>query len=123
VNSLSGASSKQKVIACARVADSKKAADIVILDIRKLTFLTDYFLICTGFNARQIQTIADEIEKKMAEENIVLLGEEGYQQASWVLLDYGDFVVHIFDPGARKTYDLELLWGDAPKIDWRQASP
>ena len=89
--------------------------------MRKLTFVTDYFLICTGFNRLHIQTLADEMEKKMTAAGLTLYGEEGYQQATWVLLDYGDFVVHIFDPGARDSYDLEMLWGDAPRVRWRPA--
>jgi len=107
------------VVACARTADAKKAGDIVILDVRKLTFVTDYFLICTGFNRIHIQTLADEIEKTMAQSGVVLYGEEGYKQAVWVLLDFGEFVVHIFDAGARESYDLEMLWGDAPRVRWQ----
>ncbi len=109
-------------ITCARIADSKKAEDIVVLNIRKLTFITDYFVIATGFNKPQLQAIADDIEKRMKQENIRCLGREGRGEAMWILLDYGDVVVHLFDEEARRTYDLEMLWGDAPRTRWKAAA-
>lgn len=109
-------------VICARIADEKKAEDIVILDIRKLTFITDYFVIATGFNKRQMQAIADEIEKRMKQEGVRCLGREGYNEAVWILLDYGEVVVHIFDEEARRTYDLEMLWGDAPRPRWKRTT-
>ena len=106
-------------IACARIADNKKAEGIVVLNIQKMTYITDFFVIATGFNKPQLQAIADDIEKQMKEAGIRCLGREGYREAIWVLMDYGDVVVHLFDEEARKTYDLELLWGDAPKARWK----
>ena len=106
-------------IACARIAEDKKAENITVLNIHKLTFITDYFVIATGFNKRQLQAIADDIEKQLKEEGVRCLGREGYNEAVWVLMDYGDVVIHLFDEEARKTYDLEMLWGDAPRVRWK----
>jgi len=92
-----------------------------VLDIRKVTFLADYFVICTGFNTRQLQTIADEISKTMKALGANRLGAAGYNEAMWVLLDYGDVVVHLFDTEARELYKLEDLWGDATRVRWRAA--
>ena len=96
-----------------RAAESKQARDIVVLDVREETSFSDYFLVCTGANTRQIQAIADEIGLKMRERGEYSSSIEGYKNAEWVLLDYGDFVVHVFSPKARIYYDLERLWRDA----------
>ena len=104
---------------CARIADDKKAEDIVILDLRGLTFIADYFVIATAGNPRQGHAIADGIEKEMSELGEHCIGRSGYHDARWILLDYVDVVVHLFDPGARSLYDLEMLWGDAPRVDWQ----
>ncbi|HHT9117070.1 MAG TPA: ribosome silencing factor [Candidatus Hypogeohydataceae bacterium YC38] len=101
------------------MADSKKAEDILILDLRRLTFFTHYFVICSGFNKRQLQSIAEEIEKQAKVLGITQLGIEGYQDAKWILIDYGDVIVHLFDKETRTFYDLELLWGDASRLSWR----
>jgi ribosome-associated protein len=91
---------------------------LVILDISKLTSVTEYFVICTGINERQLYTIADEIEKELKTLSIKKYGIEGYREAKWILIDYGDVIVHLFDKEMRSYYDLELLWGDAPKVKW-----
>ncbi len=103
---------------CARIGDQKKAQDIIVLDISKLTFVTEYFVICTGINERQLHAIADEIEKKLKKLSMEKYGIEGYNKAKWILMDYGDVIVHLFSREMRSYYDLELLWGDAPKIMW-----
>ena len=105
-------------ITCAKIADEKKAQDIVVLDISKLTFIAEYFVICTGINERQLQTIADEIKAKLKKRSIQNIGIEGYNEAKWILMDYGDVIVHLFSKEMRSFYDLELLWGDAPKVTW-----
>ncbi len=105
-------------ITCARIADEKKAQDVIVLDISKLTFIAEYFVICTGINERQLQTIADEIKTKLKKLSIQNIGIEGYNEAKWILIDYGDVIVHLFGREMRSFYDLELLWGDAPKIPW-----
>jgi ribosome-associated protein len=105
-------------ITCARIADKKKAQDIVVLDISKLTFIAEYFVICTGINERQLHSIADEIKEKMQKLSIQKIGIEGYNEAMWILMDYGDVIVHLFGKEMRSFYDLELLWGDAPRVPW-----
>ncbi len=100
-----------------RAAESKKATDIRVLDLTGITSFTDYFVICTGANARQIQAIADEVEARLKAEGERPLNIEGYNQAEWVLADYGDFLVHIFSPQARAYYDLERLWRNARPVE------
>jgi len=110
--------SKEIAITCAKIADEKKALDIVILDVDKISAITDYFVICSAINERQLHAIADDMDKEMKKLSVMKLGMEGYREAKWVLIDYGDFIVHIFDKEIRGYYDLELLWGDAPKVEW-----
>lgn len=100
-----------------RAAQSKKALDIVVLDLREITSLTDYFIICTGTNVRQNQAIADEIHVKVKQRGELPISLEGYENAEWVLLDYGDFIVHIFMEKTRTFYDLERLWRHAKTVD------
>ena len=100
--------------AIARIADEKKARDIVLLDLRQLTSITDYFVICTGEVDQHVKAIADEIEKRLAPRDKPW-HIEGYQHQSWILLDYVDVVVHIFQPETRQYYNLEKLWADAPR--------
>ncbi|MDN3513748.1 MAG: ribosome silencing factor [Candidatus Brocadia sp.] len=87
--------------------------------MHKVTFVTDFFVICSGFNKRQLQSIANDIELKLHEYGIHWIGIEGYPEARWILMDYGDVVVHLFDKDVRHFYDLELLWGDARKLPWK----
>lgn len=101
---------------CAQAADSKKAFDILILDLRKLTYITDYFVICSASNANQVSAIADEIGQLLARERVHPSHVEGQAVSSWVLMDYGDVVVHIFDEQTRSYYALERLWGDAARV-------
>lgn len=84
--------------------------------MRACTSFTDYFVICTGANSRQIQTIAEEVEQRLKKQGEYPTSTEGYQNAEWVLADYGDFVVHIFSEKARSYYDLERLWRDGIKV-------
>jgi ribosome-associated protein len=94
----------------------KKALEIVVLDLRGLASFTDYFLICAGGSRRQIETIADEVEEKLRKEKRKPTHVEGYPRGDWILMDYVDFVVHIFTPASRAYYDLERLWGDAKRL-------
>lgn len=110
--------SKEIAVACAKIADEKKAQDIVILDVNKISSITDYFVICSGINERQLYAIADEIDKQLKKLSVKKFGMEGYREAKWILIDYGDVIVHLFDKEIRTYYDLELLWGDAPKVEW-----
>ena len=99
-------------------ASEKKANDIVVLDLRDITSFTEFFLSANGTNQRQVQAIADEINQKLRKEmNTKVTRAEGYQSGEWVLLDYGDFIVHIFNTKSRTFYDLERLWRDAKRVD------
>jgi len=98
-------------------ADDKKANDLVILDVSQITSFANYFLLCTGDSSRQMQAIADEVEKQLKEAGIRPSHVEGYQNSEWILLDCMDLVVHIFSKNARAFYDLERLWRDALKMD------
>ena len=100
-----------------RAAQSKKALDIIVLDLREITSLTDHFIICTGTNTRQNQAIADEIHQQVKKKGELPISLEGYENAEWILLDYGDFIVHIFLQKTRTYYDLERLWRHAKTVD------
>ena len=86
--------------------------------MKNLTFIADFFVICSGLNSRQLQSIAGEIELKLHSYGIHWVGIQGYSDARWILMDYGDVIVHLFDRDMRHFYDLELLWGDAQKLPW-----
>lgn len=105
---------------CARTAEDNKARDIVVLDMRKLTPLYDYFVIVTGTSRRQIHTLAEEIDAALRKEGDARMGIEGYQASKWVVQDYGDILVHVFDPDTREYYSLEELWADAKKVEWER---
>ncbi len=102
--------------AAVEAAQEKKAGDIVVLDLRGLASFTDYFVICTGTSHRQIESVADEVEASLRALSQRPTHKEGYPRGEWVLMDYVDFVVHIFTPKSREYYDLERLWGDAEKL-------
>jgi ribosome-associated protein len=108
---------------CAEAASSKQAFDIQILDLRKLTSIADYFVICSGSNITQVGAIADWIDQALAEAKIRASHTEGKAQATWVLLDYDDVVVHIFDEQTRLYYSLDKLWGDAPRVPVAASTP
>ncbi|CEK13441.1 iojap-like ribosome-associated protein [Chthonomonas calidirosea] len=108
------AEEKLRVIASA--ADSVKAEEMVALDLRDLTIIADYFFICTGKSSIQIRAIADKVEEKMEERGLRKLRIEGYQEATWILLDYGDVVAHIMAAEQRAFYDIESFWLAAPRI-------
>lgn len=97
----------------AEAAEDKKAENVMILDIKGLSVIADYFVICHGNSETQVQAIASEIKKKMAEQEIAVNGVEGFDHARWVLIDIGDVVVHVFHRDEREFYNLERLWGDA----------
>ena len=98
-------------------AADKKASDIVVLDLRKAAAFTDYFVICTGQNPRQIKAISDAVEEALTKRRLKPAHVEGYQRAEWVLLDYFDFVVHVFSQETRTFYGLERLWGSATPVE------
>lgn len=98
------------------LAQSKKAVDPVILDMRQAALLTDYFVVCAGESIRQVKAIADAIWEGLETHGIPVRHIEGYHEAQWVLVDGGDAVAHIFTPPLRQFYDLEHLWGDMPRL-------
>ena len=103
----------------AQIAEEKKALDIKILDLREMTTMTDYFIICTGEVDDHVKAIVKGIERGLiAEEDFKAYHIEGYNSLNWVVIDYFDFVVHIFNPQSREYYNLEKLWGDAPLLEF-----
>ena len=104
-------------LAAVRAAESKKAADIRVLDLTGITSFADYFVICTGANTRNVQAISDEVGLRLKQHGELPLSLEGYNQADWILADYGDFLVHIFSPKSRQYYDLERLWRNARVVE------
>ncbi|HUE03737.1 MAG TPA: ribosome silencing factor [Bryobacteraceae bacterium] len=100
-----------------RAAESKKATDIRVLDLSGITAFADFFVICTGANARNVQAIADEVGLRLKQAGELPFCVEGYNQAEWVLADYGNFLVHIFSPKSRAYYDLERLWRNGKSVE------
>lgn len=109
--------SKAKSFLCVKAAAEKKAEELVLLDMRGTSSFTDYFFICSGRSDRQVQAIAQGIEEALEREGVRPLGLEGVSAGKWILMDYEDVVVHIFQEPVRRFYDLEGLWIDAPRID------
>jgi ribosome-associated protein len=103
-------------LTCVRAAEEKKSSDIRVLDLRPATSFTDFFVLCNGNNQRQCQAICDEVESAMLQRGERAISIEGYDNAEWILLDYGDLVVHVFTPHTRSFYDLERLWRDATPV-------
>src|SRR5450755_185616 len=115
---------KRPIAEALNALQEKKAEEITILELEKNSgAFTDYFLLCNGTNPRQIQTIADEVELRLKKAGLRPAHTEGYKHAEWVLLDYVDFVVHIFSEKARKFYDLERLWKTAKRLEPSELTP
>ena len=106
----------ERVCTALRAASDKKALDMVVLDLSEVASFTDYFIITSGTNTRQVQAIADEVVEQLKKQGTRALRVEGYNTAEWVLVDYGDFIVHVFEDKARRFYDLERLWRDAGRV-------
>ena len=100
-----------------RAALDKKALEVVVLDLRKTHAFTDFFLLCSGQNTRQVHAIADAVEETLRAAKIKPANVEGYKRAEWILMDYFTFIVHVFTPQTRDFYSLERLWGDAERIE------
>jgi len=108
---------RSQVVSVVQACEEKKGEEISILEMDKnSSAFTDYFVICSGKNPRQIQAIADEVELRLKKEGVRANQVEGYNQADWILIDYVDFVVHVFSEASRKFYDLERLWKSARKL-------
>lgn len=110
----------ERALLCARVAQDNKARDIVVLDLRGITPLYDFFILATGTSRRQIHTITEEIEAALRAEGDRRLSIQGYEASKWVVQDFGDIVIHVFDQETRNYYALEELWADAKRIDWER---
>ncbi len=105
------------VLLAAEAARGKKALDLVVLDLRPLDSFTDFFVICSGRNVRQVQAIADAVEESLRKSQVRPAHVEGFERAEWVLLDYFDFIVHVFSTERREFYALERLWGSAERVE------
>ncbi len=113
-------SSSQDIAALViHAASEKKAQDPVILDLRSLTNVADFFIICSGRSSRTVQAIVDEVESTLEAHHVSIHHIEGYREALWVLIDCGDVITHVFYPATRDFYDLERLWGDAPRVPFK----
>ena len=111
---------REQAIQCARIGDDNKARDIVVLDLRGITPIFDFFVIMTGSSRRQIHTLAEEIDDYLRSEGETRENIQGYQSSRWIVQDYGDLVVHVFDQDSREYYALEDLWADAKRVDWKR---
>jgi ribosome-associated protein len=106
----------ERVYAALHAASEKKAIEPVVLDLREIASFTDYFVIVSGANERQVQAISDEVYEQLKKAGSPAARVEGYKTAEWILLDYGDFVVHVFEQKARQFYDLERLWRESKRV-------
>jgi ribosome-associated protein len=114
---------RARSILAARAAASKNGQETVVLEVGEIISITDAFVITSATNVRQVRTIAEEVERKLKEEGATApVQVEGLGDASWVLIDYGDFVVHVFLRETRAYYDLERLWSDAPRVQWEESA-
>jgi ribosome-associated protein len=112
--------SRRAAVAAARAAASKQGRDVVILDVRELIVITDYFVIASGSSDRQVRTVAEEIQRAVKAEGRRPVRREGEREGRWVLLDFVDFVAHVFQDQDREYYGLERLWADAPPVEWEE---
>ena len=107
----------ERILTALQAASDKKALDPVVLDLRQIASFTDYFVITSGANERQVQAISDEVSERLKKSGVAAARVEGYKSAEWILLDYGDFIVHVFADKARKFYDLERLWRESKRVE------
>ena len=122
VDEVDTSESTRWAVEAARAADDKRGAETLILAVGNVLAVTDHFVITHGTNPRQVRTIAEEVEQRVSEAGGPKpIRIEGLDDLTWVLLDYGDFVVHVFHEEARRYYELERLWSDVPQIDWQEA--
>ncbi|MFP3928966.1 MAG: ribosome silencing factor [Desulfobacteraceae bacterium] len=115
--------SLEKAILCLRLVKERKALDPLLFEAEALTSLTDYFLVTSGGSTRQVQAIAGHLSRKMREAGLKPLGVEGEEEGRWVLMDFGDVVIHVFYQPVREFYDLEGLWVEAPRIEVQDDEP
>jgi ribosome-associated protein len=115
------ADAKERALHCARIAEDNKARDIRVLDLRGITPLYDYFVVATGTGRRQIHAIVEEVDDAMRSDGDTRRHIEGYASGKWIVQDYGDVVVHVFDSTSRDYYGLDDLWANAPRLDWEHS--
>ena len=106
-----------RILLALHAASEKKAIDLVVLDLREIASFTDYFVITSGANERQVQAISDGVSENLKKTGCAAARVEGYKTAEWILLDYGDFIVHVFEQKARSFYDLERLWRESKRVE------
>ena len=111
---------KEAAIIAAKALDDKKAQKLIMLEVRGLTTLAEYMVICTGTSDTHLRALCDEVEKKMEEAGEKVWHREGYRGDTWIVMDFCGVIVHVFTEEQRKFYDLERLWGDAPKVDLQE---
>jgi ribosome-associated protein len=111
-------SSRDLALRCARLLDEKKLQDITIFDVERSIQITDYFVLASGLNSRHLRSASDFLVKELRQESVARMGLEGYREGKWILVDFSDVIVHLFLAENRRYYDLELLWGDCPRVDW-----
>lgn len=111
----------ERACLCARVAADNKGRDVLVLDMREITPITDFMVLVTGSSRRQMHAVAEEIDDALRNAGDRRIGIEGYEASRWIVQDYGDIMVHIFDPEMREYYALEELWADAKRVDWERA--
>ena len=116
VAAVAGSDLDERLLTALHAASEKKAIEPVVLDLREIASFTDYFVIVSGANERQVQAISDEIYETLKKSGETAARVEGYKTAEWILLDFGDFVVHVFEQKARKFYDLERLWRESKRV-------
>jgi len=104
------------------VADDYRGRDTVVLDLTQITPIFDYFVVTTGTSRRQMHAVAEEADRVLSVHGSTRLGIEGYRESSWIVQDYGDIVLHVFLPETRARYDLEHLWADAKRVDWKSVA-
>jgi len=113
--------SLERACRCAQAAEDFRGKDTLVLDLTDVTPITDFFVITTGTSGRQMRSLAEEVDVILREGGSRPYGIEGKEDGNWILHDFGDIVLHVFSPDARKLYDLEHLWADAPRVDWKAA--
>lgn len=117
------AAARDRAILCARVAAENRGRDVLVLELTGIVKWMDYMVVATGASRRQIAAIGDAIEAAMKEVGDRKIGGQGYDEGTWLVLDYGDVVVHVFNDEKRDYYQIEHLWGDAPRVEWPCPSP
>ena len=110
----------ERLLRCMNTALQRKAKDLVAMKVKAISSFADYFIICSGKSSRQVQGIADNLENNLKNWGLKPIGTEGKREGHWVLMDYGDVIIHVFYEPVRYFYDLESLWSDAPRVEWEQ---